>query len=59
MKFRFPDEEDARRFVALASKAQKGFAFFRTGTDVTVIDPFAMYARELLRIARECGGEAR
>lgn len=53
----FPDEEDAKRFVFLVTRAHAGFAFFRQGTRVTVIDPHAMYAREIFRIARECGGD--
>lgn len=53
----FPDDEDSKRFVRMLVAAHQGFAIFRMGTRVTVIDPFSMYAREIFRIARECGGD--
>lgn len=57
-KYVFPDEEDAKRFVKTVVLAHQGFAFFRDGARVTVIDPHSMYAREIFRLARECGGVA-
>ena len=56
-KYRFPDEAAARRFVQTCLK-QGGFAFFRDGLEVTVIDPTGMFGRDIFNVARECGGTA-
>jgi hypothetical protein len=54
--YTFDDEYSAIRFVIVCAKSDRGFAMFRHGTRVTVLDPTGMNLRDIFRFARECGG---
>jgi len=56
-RYTFEDEDQALRFVRICTHAHQGFAFFRRGVEVMIIDPTRRYAIEIDTIARECGGK--